>query len=49
MLGGSAVQQEPGLATNGKVCYIEPQALAEVQRNLAQQGVMSVGKGKTDA
>jgi hypothetical protein len=28
---------------------LEPQALAEVQRNLAQQGVMSVGKGKTDA
>jgi hypothetical protein len=28
---------------------VEPQALAEVQRNLAQQGVMSVGKGKTDA
>ncbi len=25
-----------------------PQALVEVQRNLAQQGVMSVGKGKTD-
>ena len=28
---------------------LEPQALAGVQRNLAQQGVMSVGKGKTDA
>ena len=28
---------------------LEPQALAEVQRNLAQQGVMSVGKGKADA
>ena len=28
---------------------LEPQALTEVQRNLAQQGVMSVGKGKTDA
>jgi hypothetical protein len=25
------------------------QALAEMQRNLAQQGVMSVGKGKADA
>ena len=28
---------------------LEPQALAEVQRNLAQQAVMSVGKGKADA
>ena len=28
---------------------LEPQALAEVQRNLALQGVMSAGKGKTDA
>ena len=28
---------------------LEPQALVEVQQNLAQQGVMSVGKGKTDA
>jgi hypothetical protein len=28
---------------------LEPQALAEVQRNLAQRGVMSVGKGETDA
>ena len=28
---------------------LEPQALAEVQRNLAQQGVKSVGKGEADA